>query len=231
MNDFCEMMEKLNVNMNQKRMNNQFNINFGMDEKLIKLQTIIDSCKEKILELEEKIKQKDNEILSLKEKLNNYEKNNQDNMNNLTSMINQMNMNNYLKWMEQYNITNNNNLNFGLINPNNPNMLNINKEEYKIEIIFRYENNTYKEFCTFNEKLKKVLKRFCTKVGIKFREHKFVFCSKNILNNLTVAESGLTNNSLINVIYSGYSKQNYEYEETDSDDDTISIRFRTLNGK
>ena len=230
MEEFNEMMEKFKTHMNQMRKNNHYNKNFMMDDKLIKLQTKIDSCEKKILELEENIKQKDNEIFSLKEKLNNYEKIT-NNLNIQTSMENQMNMNNNQTWIKQYNITNNNNSNFELIDSNIQNMINIKKEDNGIELIFRYENKTYKEFCTYNEKLKKVMKRFCKKNGIKFREHKFMYCGKNLINNITVAESGLMYNSIINVIYSGYSKQNDEYEDTDSDDGTILISFHTTTGK
>ena len=58
-----------------------------------------------------------------------------------------------------------------------------------------------------------------------------MYCGKNLINNITVAESGLMYNSIINVIYSGYSKQNDEYEDTDSDDGTILICFHTTTGK
>ena len=58
-----------------------------------------------------------------------------------------------------------------------------------------------------------------------------MYCGKNLINNITVAESGLMYNSIINVIYSGYSKQNDEYEDTDSDDGTILISFHTTTGK
>ena len=220
-----------NMNMNQMGMNNQFMSNFAMDETAMKIKAIIAPYEKKISELEEQIKQKDFEILVLKEKLNYFKNNNQMIMNIQPSMSNQMNMNNNQNWMEQYNIMNNNNLNLGMPNLNNQNMMNINKEEEKIEIIFDYDNKRHTEFCTFNEKVKKVLKRFCKKKGLKFTEHKFFFGGKNQVYDITVAESGLTNKSIIKVIYSGYSNQNSEYEETDSDDDTILITFKTLNSK
>ena len=168
-----------NMNMNQMGMNNQFMSNFAMDETAMKIKAIIAPYEKKISELEEQIKQKDFEILVLKEKLNNFKTNSQINMNIQPSMSNQMNMNNNQNWMEQYNtMNNNNNLNLGILNLNNQNMMNINKEEEKIEIIFDYDNKRHTEFCTFNEKLKKVLKRFCKKNGLKFTEHKFFFLEK-----------------------------------------------------
>ena len=167
-----------NMNTNQMGMNNQIMSNFETDETAMKIKAIIAPYEKKISELEEQIKQKDFEILVLKEKLNNFKNNNQINMNIHPSMSNQMNMNNNQNWMEQYNTMNNNNLNLGIPNLNNQNMMNISKEEEKIEIIFDYDNKRYSEFCSFKEKVKKVLKRFCKKNGVKFIEHKFFFLEK-----------------------------------------------------
>ena len=50
MEEFNEMMEKFKTHMNQMRKNNHHNKSFMMDDKLIKLQTKIDSCKKKIIE-------------------------------------------------------------------------------------------------------------------------------------------------------------------------------------
>ena len=249
-------MNQMMGNMNQMGMNNQFMANFGMDETAMKLKAIIAPYEQKISELEEKIKQKDFEILLLKEKLNNYEKS-QFNMNNQIPImnpmninmnmnlnnnqmlnLNQMNMNNNqilpmnsmnINWRDQYNIMNNNNLNFGA-NLNNQNMIPKNKEE-KIQIKFLLDKGEFKEFCAPNEKNKNVIKRFCKKYGIKFKEHKFFFNGKKLLNDLTIAELGLCNDSRIIVINAVSSNKNSDYEDTDSDEEIYAIKFRNTNGK
>ena len=203
MNNMNQMMGNMNLNMNPMGMNNQLMTNFAMDETAMKIKAIISPYEQKIRELEEKIKQKDFEIILLKEKLNNYKNNlfnmnNPMNMNNIMPGMNLMNMNNNHNWMEHYDIMNNNNLNFPSPNLNNENMM-LNDAE-KIQINFHYNNNVFKEFCGMYEKNKKVLKRFCKKQGINYKEHKFIFTGKKLFHNLTVAESGVFNNSNISII-------------------------------
>ena len=242
-----QMMGNMNLNMNPMGMNNQLMTNFAMDETAMKIKAIISPYEQKIRELEEKIKQKDFEIILLKEKLNNY-KNNQFNMNNPMNMnnimpgmnpmnmnnlmpgMNPMNMNNNHNWMEHYDIMNNNNLNFPSPNLNNENMI-LNDAE-KIQINFHYNNNVFKEFCGMYEKNKKVLKRFCKKQGINYKEHKFIFTGKNLFHNLTVAESGIFNNSNISIIkIESPNLIHDDDEETDSDEQVYSVKFTTTNGK
>ena len=240
MNNMNQMMG--NMNMNPMGMNNQLMTNFGMDETAMKLKAIIAPYEQKISELEKIIKEKDFEILLLKEKLNNYNNNqfnknnqipimnpiNMDLNNNPMFPMNPMNMNNFQNWQLQYNImNNNNNLNFGVPNLNNQKM----SEGEKIQINFRFgENKIYKESCDMNEKIKKVLKRFCQKYGINFKEHKFVANGKKLYNHLTVAESGLINNSYVSIIKVGFSEQK-DNENTDSDEEIYSIKFRNTFGK
>ena len=160
-------------------MNNQLMTNFAMDETAMKIKAIIDPYEKKIMELEKIIRQKDFEILVLKEKLDNY-KNNQMNMNNMNNMNNQINMNNQMdmnmnnqmnmnnmgnmmnpnmmmnnignNWMNIYNNQNNNKPNF--FNPNNQNN---DFSKPKINLIFTYKNMEYKEYCNYDEKIKKSL--------------------------------------------------------------------------
>ena len=81
------------------------------------------------------------------------------------------------------------------------------------------------------KKLKKVCKRFCQKLGINLKKNKFIFNGKSICLLLTLAESGMSNNSKITVIESE-SNQNSNVEENSSEDDYIkyNILFASSTG-
>ena len=254
-----------NMNMNPMGMNNQTMANFAMDNTAMKIRAIIDPYEKKISELEKLIKEKDFEILVLKEKLNNY-KNNQMNMNNNQMIMNNqvgmnnpmmmvnnpVNMNNNLNMINPIGMNNNiNNNNWAniynnnIINNNNNINLNLNKIPNQInppipniKIIFKYNQIDYPELCNFNEKAKIVLLRFCKKVGIKFKTHKFIYNGKKIYHRLTIAELGIAENSIINVISdnSDNNSVNEDDEDTDSESECscegtkINVGFRTDKG-
>ena len=230
------MLGNMNMNPMPMGMNNNLMTNFGMDDTAMKIKAIIGPYEKKIDELEKLIKQKDFEILVLKEKLNKYENNkmnmnnnqmmmmdnqigmvnpmainNQLNMNNNMNPMNQMMMmNNNANWMMQYNMGDNNN---GLLNINNQNPMNDTSQ--KINIFFNYKNKEYKELSYFDEKTKTICRRFCTKLGIRFKAHRFIHNNKPINSLLTVAESGIIYNSNIFVV-ENKSNNNSVDEESDS---------------
>ena len=163
----------------------------------------------------------------MKEKLNKY-KNNQIGINMPMNMMNNaMNMmNNVMNWMDPYNnMANNNMMNMNL---NNINMMN-NVEEPKINIIFEYKNNEYKELCSQNERIKNALKRFCKRISIRFKMHIFISHGKRINSKLTFYENGILDGSKIYVVGNS-TNQNPEYEESDSDEEHYCIIFKTTTG-
>ena len=245
-----------NMNMNQMGINNQLMTNFAMDETAMKIKAIIAPYEQQIAELEKKIKQKDFEILVLNEKLNKYKNQqmnfinqninmnnqlnmfniqNQNMMNNQIPMMNQIAMNNQLNWMNQYNMGNNNNMENNNMNNNiNNQNKNENNEEdssKKINIIFVYKEKTYNELCTYQEKVKKVFKRFCNKLNIDFCYYKFIFPCKPINLRLRVAEAGIQNKSRI-ILKETDSCQYFEYDDDENENNIkkVNIIFRTTNG-
>ena len=91
--------------------------------------------------------------------------------------------------------------------------------------------------CTYDEKTKKLIKRFCEKVGLNYKSVKFVFNAKSLSLKLTVAESGITNMSRIFVIITEGDKGLMDKkDDSDSDndnnneEDTFRILFKEING-
>jgi hypothetical protein len=212
-----------NMNANPMGMNNQLMTNMSMDNTALKLKAIIDPYEQKITELEKKIKEKDFEILVLNEKLEQYKTkemlmNNQINFNNNINMVNPMLMNNNVNWMDCYNnLGNNNFMNFGLANINN---MNNNNDPSKWKIIFSYKDKEYKELCHCDEKTEKAFRRFCKKIGIKYKNVKFIHDNnKGIYPSLTFAEAGICNDSKIHIIEikANNNIDNEEEEESDSE--------------
>ena len=215
-----------NMNMNPMGMNNQLMTNFVMDETAMKIKSIIDPYEKKISELEKIIKQKDFEILVLKEKINKYKKNqmnmnNQNNMNNNLNMMNPMMANNNANWMDFYNNNdnnNNNNMNFGSFNLNN-NQNQINPLLPNMNVSFNFNGMNFNESCNYDEKIKTVCGRFCRKMKINFKNYNFMWNSKVIssrrVSQLTIAQTGIVNNSKISVKIK--ANDNFAKEETDSD--------------
>ena len=73
--------------------------------------------------------------------------------------------------------------------------------------------------CSYVENIKKVIKRFCKKLGLNYKSHKFIFNAKTLSPNLSVAEAGITNMSRIFVLETNGIKGAPD-KQSDSDDDT-----------
>ena len=140
------------------------------------------------------------------------------NLNNNINMMNpMMNNNNNVNWMDYYNNLGNNNLmNFGLTNTNNMN--NNNDDSSKWNITFSYNDQVYKELCHCDEKTGKAFRRFCRKIGIKFKKVKFIHNAKGIYPHLTFAEAGIDNNSKIQVIEINKNNNINDNEEEDDEE-------------
>ena len=203
----------------------------------MEIEAIIDPYKKKIEELEKIIKQKDNEIFLLNEKLYGYENNLMNQNNNNQMAMNQQINNNMMinsNWMYPYNnMKNINNMNLGSYNSNDIHY-NFNDFYSNINIIFEYNENEYNESCNLAESTEKIFRRFCKKLGIKLKNHKFYKYGKPIYSHLSVAEAGISNNSIIKVVKVKSSVS--EDEESDSDgfcqceEMKINIRFATTQG-
>lgn len=141
--------------------------------------------------------------------------NNQINLNNSMNMMNHMIMNNNCNLIEQYNMNNNNNINLELLNQKNYNY----KPLPGMNIIFCYENKEYKESCNSKEKVKNAFRRFCKKLGVRYKKHKFLQNQKSILSGLTIGESGIEDNSKILVIYNKGVIGARDYNKNDEDDE------------
>ena len=156
---------------------------------------------------------------------------NQNMMNNqMPPMMNPMMMNNKPMWMWHYN-----NLN------DNQNLNDENNSSNKINIAFRRsdDNPPIRVMCDYTEKISEVIKRYCIKAGIdKYHDNfKFVFNAKKINLDLTVAESGITNNSVILVIVDYHAMMpkndiniNLEQNNENKKEKKINIRFSTTQG-
>ena len=206
-------MNPLMGNINPMGMNNKLMTNFAMDDTALKIKAIIEPYEKKITELEQIIKQKDFQIVVLNQKLNEYKKrqinmNNNMNMNMMdpmmmnNNMINPMMMNNNIinnngNWKDFYNNFENNNMNMFIPDINNNN---INSPIPKMNIFIKYKEKEYNEPFNIDENTGKFFRRFCRKLGIKFKNCKFIMNQKSIPPTLTFAESGVENNSHISII-------------------------------
>ena len=232
-------MNPMMGNMNPMGMNNQLMTNFAMDDTAMKLKAIIEPYEKKITELEQIIKQKDFEILVLNQKLSEYRNNpmmmnNNINMmnpmmNNNINMMNPMMMDNNMNWRDLYNnMGNNNNINLPLNNMNNKVNL------PKLDMFIACEGKRYLEQLYMDENIGKFFKRFCRKIGIKFKNCKFIYNAKSLPSTLTFAELGIDDRSQIFVeVY----ESNYSKDEESEDDDQCeceglkhNISFRTTRG-
>ena len=222
-------MNPMMGNINPMGMNNQLMTNFAMDDTAIKIKAIIEPYEKKITELEQIIKQKDFQIVVLNQKLNEYKKsqinmNNNMNMNMMdpmmmnNNMINPMMMNNNIinnngNWKDFYNNFENNNMNMFIPDMNNNN---INNPIPKMNIFIKYKEKEYNEPFNIDENTGKFFRRFCRKLGIKFKNCKFIMNQKSIPPTLTFAESGVENNSHISIIE---VKSNKNSGDSESEDD------------
>ena len=233
-------MNPMMGNMNPMGMNNQLMTNFAMDDTAMKLKAIIEPYEKKITELEQIIKKKDFEILVLNQKLSQY-KNNPININNNINMMNPMMMNNdinmnnpmmmnnNMNWKDFYNNMANNNINLPMDNMNN------NKNLPKLNVFITYNGNQYNELFNVDENTGKFFKRFCRKIGIKFKNCKFISNGKAIPSTLTFAEVGVVGESQISVVE---TKSNDNSADDECDDDgrcecegfKYNIYFRDTRG-
>ena len=222
-------MNPMMGNINPMGMNNQLMTNFAMDDTALKIKAIIEPYEKKITELEQIIKQKDFQIVVLNQKLNEFKKsqinmNNNMNMNMMdpmmmnNNMINPMMMNNNIinnngNWKDFYNNFENNNMNMFIPDMNNNN---INNPIPKMNIFIKYKEKEYNEPFNIDENTGKFFRRFCRKLGIKFKNCKFIMNQKSIPPTLTFAESGVENNSHISIIE---VKSNNNSGDSESEDD------------
>ena len=223
-------MNPMMGNINPMGMNNQLMTNFAMDDTALKIKAIIEPYEKKITELEQIIKQKDFQIVVLNQKLNEFKKsqinmNNNMNMNMMdpmmmmnNNMINPMMMNNNIinnngNWKDFYNNFENNNMNMFIPDMNNNN---INNPIPKMNIFIKYKEKEYNEPFNIDENTGKFFRRFCRKLGIKFKNCKFIMNHKSIPPTLTFAESGVENNSHISIIE---VKSNNNSGDSESEDD------------
>ena len=146
-------------------------------------------------------------------------------------------MNNNVNWMDCYNnLGNNNFMNFGLANINNMN--NNNDDPSKWKIIFSYKTQEYKEMCLCDEKTEKAFRRFCKKIGIKYKNVKFIHNNKGIYPSLTFAEAGIFNDSKIHIIEIKANNNIDDEEEEESDSEgkcecegpKYNVKFTTTQG-
>ena len=157
---------------------------------------------------------------------------NQNMMNNqMPPMMNPMMMNNKPMWMRHYN-----NLN------DNQNLNDENNSSNKINIVFRRsdDNPPIRVMCDYTEKISEVIKRYFIKAEIDSKYHKyfkFIYNAKNINMDLTVAESGIANNSNIFVIKiqnvmipRNDINTNSEQKKENEEEKRINYRFNTTQG-
>jgi len=152
----------------------------------------------------------------------------------MNQMMNQMMMNNKPMWMWHYNNLNDNqNLIFN----------DENNSSNRINIIFRENDNNSSILiiCDFTEKISQVIKRYFIKAGIDYSKYhkyfKFIFNAKNLNLDLTVAESGIIDNSNIFVfktqnimIPRNDININLEQNNENKEEKRIHVIFKTTNG-
>ena len=119
----------------------------------------------------------------------------QQNMWNPQAMMQQQQQQNaILQSMIQQQQQNNNQVNTST----NPNFITI---RFKLQLR-RDQNNEFSIYCTLNDKISEVISRFRTKAqDVEDLKHeKYIFNAKRLNETLTVAEAGMSNNSVVYVI-------------------------------
>jgi len=102
-------------------------------------------------------------------------------------------------------------------------------------LFIKYKENEYNETFNMDENTGKFFKRFCRKLGIKYKNCKFIINGKEIPSSLTFAESGVVDNSQISIIEVN-SNNNFNDNESEDDDececegDKKNILFRNTSG-
>ena len=206
-------MNPMNFN-NQIIMNNLCNMPMGniLDDNSLKIKNIVKPYEDKIKELEEKLRQKEFEIACLKNKLNEnnimipIQMNQMDQMNmNLMNQVNQMNQMGF--------------------------MMNMANDQELITLLFEEKGKSSQKIkCTFDELNISVINKYCRNNFIVKDDFKFIFNGKKINENLTVGESGLMNNSKINVINKNISDKNNSNNYSDDKTPKKNIVFATTSG-
>ena len=204
--------------------------NLMMDETSLRVKNIIEPYENKIKELEEIIKNKNFEIAVLKEKLNN---NNLINSNFRMNLIPQINNNiNPMMFMNMNQMLN--------MNPLMDSNMDMNSQEKGWTIKFEFKQKSYTEKCPCDEKVKALKKRIRKKLNLK-RNAIFTLCGKKLHPDLTVAQSGMSDNCVIQIIGetessdSDSSSQNEKDEEEnfkseENNGPKINILFTTTIG-
>ena len=212
--------------MNFMGMNNQMT-----DDLSSRIKIIIEPYEKKIKDLEDQIRQKDFEITVLKEKLYKLEKNSFNNNSYGNNQMQQFGMNqmpqmgmNQMQPIEM---------------PQNMIDIDLQKEDLGIiNLIFRFSgisndkiSITQKCFSDdeFGDVKKKVLKKI---KAPKNAEFKFIFNAKKANDILTIAESGMMNNSNIFCLGTNLNNSNKSFipEENLTNKRKINLIFKTSQG-
>jgi len=124
-------------------------------------------------------------------------------MQNMIQMQNQMNMNQMAEMMKNMN---NNNQNNSQQSSSNNQSSSSQGSGGGINVVFRVSGPGGQGRppltiqCMLNEKVSEVIERYRTKSGDKDTSKKFIFNAKNLNQNMTVGEAGITNNGNIFVV-------------------------------
>ena len=225
MNNSNQMNNNNNQMMNNPMMmnnNNQMNINSAssiqnqnMDNEALRIKKIIQPYEDKIKQLEGQIRQKDFEITCLKDKLDKNLQNNQNeqmvNMFSLIEQYSQMNqmMNQINSNMNQFNQMNNNMNLMNQFNQMNHNMnQQINEEKFLCLNFKKEEEYSVKVQCRSHDKIKDVLKKFCSKAAEDLNKFYFFYKGEKIINDeLTLDEYGINDQNEIIVVEKNDTKQ------------------------
>ena len=138
-------------------------------------------------------------IQQQQEMMNNY-------MQQQQMLINQQNMQNMLNQANNQQQFNQNFMQQQQIINNNPNMNNSPNSDFitilfKLQITNGPDREPYSIQCTLNDKVSDVIKQFRNKANdFDFQHEKFIFNAKRLCETLTVAEAGMSNNSIVYVI-------------------------------
>ena len=95
----------------------------------------------------------------------------------------------------------------------------MNSPIYQIDqIIINFKNNeSEKEIkCTYDELMISVINKYVRNYFMDIDDYKFIFNGKKVNNNLTVGESGISNNSIINVVKIQNLSNNFDKDDLNS---------------
>jgi len=95
----------------------------------------------------------------------------------------------------------------------------MNSPKYQIDqIIINFKKNEIeKEIkCTYDELMISVINKYVRNYFMDIDDYKFIFNGKEVNNNLTVGESGISNNSIINVVKIKNLSNNFDKDDLNS---------------